>query len=93
MFSVEYKNQFKKDLKLLKKRSVKDFNTLLQFIKELQKSGCNGVPNKNKPHRLSGNFKGICEAHVKPDLLLLWEENEETGLIILIRTGTHSDLF
>ena len=93
MFRLEYKNQFKKDLKLLKKRSVKDFNILLQFLKELQDSGCDGIPKKNRPHRLSGNFKGICEAHVKPDLLLLWEEKEGSDQIILIRTGTHSDLF
>ena len=93
MFRLEYKNQFKKDLKLLKKRSVKDFNILLQFLKKLESSGCNGIPKKNKPHRLSGNFKDICEAHIKPDLLLLWEEKEGSDLIILIRTGTHSDLF
>jgi len=93
MFNLEYKTKFKKDLKLLKKRSEKDFNLLKQFIKYLQINGYNGIPDKNKPHLLKGNYKGFCEAHIKPDLLLIWEEKIDTNIIILIRTGTHSDLF
>lgn len=31
--------------------------------------------------------------HVKPDLLLIWNENEQIKLLELVRTGSHSDLF
>ena len=93
MFRIEYKNRFKKDLKLLKKRSVSDFYYLQDFIKKLQKIGCKGIPAKNRPHMLAGRFNGYCETHVKPDLLLIWKEDIEANEIVLIRTGSHSDLF
>ncbi|WP_083852664.1 type II toxin-antitoxin system YafQ family toxin [Pedobacter arcticus] len=51
------------------------------------------MKSKHKPHKLSGKFIGYWECHVKPDLLLIWEQTETLKLIELIRTGTHSDLF
>lgn len=93
MFQIEYKTKFKKDLKLLKKRSISDLIYLKEFIKKLQETGCNGIPSKNRPHKLSGSYTGYCETHVKPDLLLIWEEDIDANKIILIRTGSHSDLF
>ena len=44
-------------------------------------------------YKLSGIYKGYLECHVKPDLLLIWDENEQINLLELVRTGTHSDLF
>lgn len=48
---------------------------------------------KNKPHELTGNYKKHYEAHVKPDLLLIWKEYKDTLILEIVRTGTHSDLF
>jgi len=61
MFRLEYKNQFKKDLKLLKKRSVKDFNILLQFLRELQDS----VVTEYQRRTNLTDFPGISKAFVK----------------------------
>ena len=36
-------------------------------------------------------MKGLWECHVEPDWLLIWDEMPDA--IILIRSGTHSDLF
>ena len=44
-----------------------------------------------KPHKLSGNYKGYWECHVKPDLLMIWDENEQINLLKLARAGTHAD--
>lgn len=51
------------------------------------------IPSKNKPHKLTGNYKGMWECHIQPDWLLIWEQNEIIKLITLTRTGSHSDLF
>ena len=51
------------------------------------------LPQKNKPHKLTGNFKGFWECHIQPDWLLVWEQDDSIKLIALIRTGTHSVLF
>jgi mRNA interferase YafQ len=93
MYKLKPSNKFLKDLKLLKKRSQKDFISLEKIVDILAKSGNKGLDKKHKAHKLSGNYAGYWECHVKPDLLLIWDENEEILLLELIRTGTHSDLF
>ncbi len=43
------------------------------------------------PHKLSGKLSTYCEAHLKPDWLIIWKKVNHD--IWLARTGTHSDLF
>jgi mRNA interferase YafQ len=93
MFEIVTSAKFLKDLKLLKKRSVKDLQLLQQLITVLAEEGHKGLSKKHQPHKLSGDYKGYWECHVKPDLLLIWDENEQIMLLELVRTGTHSDLF
>ncbi|SEO22244.1 type II toxin-antitoxin system YafQ family toxin [Mucilaginibacter sp. AW1-7] len=93
MFEIVTSTKFLKDLKLLKKRSVKDLQLLQQVITTLAEKGHSGLSKKHNAHKLSGDYKGYWECHVKPDLLLIWDENEQIMLLELVRTGTHSDLF
>jgi mRNA interferase YafQ len=51
------------------------------------------LPEKCKPHKLSGNFANHWECHIKPDWLLIYRYNEEAVQLIFEETGTHSDLF
>ena len=46
---------------------------------------------KYRDHVLVGQYKGTRECHIEPDWLLIYEVAESE--LILIRTGTHSDLF
>lgn len=93
MYTLRYTGQFKKDLKLLKKRSPANFQKLFHFVQNLGNAGFKGVDAKYNPHKLIGNYKDCFECHVLNDLLIIWMENEELKEIILVRTGTHSDLF
>ena len=93
MFEIVASTKFLKDLKLLKKRSLNDFQLLQNVITILANKGHMGLDKKHKAHKLSGSYKGYWECHVKPDLLLIWDENEQINLLELVRTGTHSDLF
>lgn len=90
MYQLEQTGQFKKDIKLAKKRGL-DMQLLDKAVTNLVVKGT--VPQKNKPHRLTGNYKGLWECHIQPDWLLVWEQNDIIKLITLTRTGTHSDLF
>ncbi|HWK98754.1 MAG TPA: type II toxin-antitoxin system YafQ family toxin [Parapedobacter sp.] len=85
--------KFLKDLKRLKKRSQKDFVLLQELVYVLTEHGHAGLARKHKPHRLKGNYNGYWECHVKPDLLLIWDEDDSIKLLELVRTGTHADLF
>ncbi|WP_254562303.1 type II toxin-antitoxin system YafQ family toxin [Dyadobacter diqingensis] len=93
MYQVVTSNKFLKDLKLLKKRSSADFKLLQDFVNHLAKDGAKGIDQKHKPHKLKGEYSGYWECHVKPDLLLIWDESDKLMLLELVRTGTHSDLF
>ncbi len=93
MFEIVTSTKFLKDLKLLKKRSEEDYRFLQQIIGVLAENGHQSLDKKHRPHKLGGTYKGYWECHVKPDLLLIWDENTTINLLELVRTGTHSDLF
>lgn len=83
-----YTNQFRKDVKLLKKRN-KDSEKLQDVLSKL----IDGIslPSKFKDHKLVGNYASRRECHIEPDWLLIYKIDKDT--IIFERTGTHSDLF
>ena len=57
----------------------------------LERDGC--LPQQYNPHRLSGDRKGQWECHIQPNWLLIWEQHDKELILILLNTGTHSDLF
>lgn len=89
-YKLKQTTQFKKDLKLAKKR-----NLPLELLEEIVDKLVAGetLPATNKPHILKGNYSGFWECHIKPDWLLIWSQNDEIQLVTLTRNGTHSDLF
>ena len=82
--------RFRRDVKRASKRNL-DLSLLTQAIDLLIKDG--QLPETYTPHPLTGNFKGYMDAHLAPDWLLIYQVLEDDKEIILIRTGTHSDLF
>lgn len=90
MYSIEYTNRFKKDLKRCKKRGY-DLNLLITVVDILQKNG--ELPAIYKPHMLKGKYNGLWECHIKSDWLLVWQQNNDSLSLLMMNTGTHSDLF
>jgi mRNA interferase YafQ len=90
MFSIEYTNSFKKDLKLMQKRKVPISE--IKIVIDILASGKN-IPEKYKNHKLKGNLSNKWDLHLQPDWVLLYTKDEENKIIKLVRTGTHSDLF
>lgn len=92
MLEVEFTGQFKKDYKLAVKRGC-DPEKLTQIISLLR----NGepLPESCRDHALvnSRNYKDMRECHIQPDWLLVYKIVQETLILKLIRTGSHSDLF
>lgn len=80
---------FKRDYKKLLKRQYD--MALLNEIVELLQDG-KTLPEKNKDHALTGNWKGYRECHITPDWLLVYRVYENTLILSLSRTGSHSDL-
>ena len=51
------------------------------------------LPSNYRPHKLTGKYKGKWEFHIKGDWLLVWEQHDAELLLIMIDTGSHSDIF
>ena len=80
--------RFEKDIKRANKRGL-DLNKLWAVVQALQ-SGQN-LHMRHRVHRLSGQWSAFWECHIEPDWLLLWGYQDD--VLILVRTGTHADLF
>jgi len=89
-YEVKFTNQFKKDLKLAKKRN-KDLDKLFEVVNILADGGT--LDARYRDHDLSGNYKGTRECHIEPDWLLVYEIRDEVLVLMLYRLGTHSELF
>ena len=82
--------QFKKDVKLCIKRG-KPIEELKSVVEQLLESG--QLPARYKPHKLAGPLTGLWECHIQLDWLLIWEQRDDELIMIMTRTGTHSDVF
>ena len=83
-------NQFKKDVKLCKKRGY-PLSELWKVMDILLKEG--QLPPQYHPHPLHGNYEGCQECHIQPDWLLIWKQYDKELIMLMTNTGTHSDLF
>lgn len=88
MKAIRRTTQFKKDVKRARKRG-KDVAKLKEVIEKLARG--ESLEERYRDHALLGEWKGTRDCHLEPDWLLLYEATEEE--VILIRTGTHADLF
>ena len=72
----------------MKKRG-KDLSKLKEVLEKII-SG-QQLEAKYRDHVLVGQYQGTRECHIEPDWLLIYEPAQSE--VVLIRTGTHADLF
>jgi len=89
-YQLQVTDQFKQDLKRCKKRGL-PMEKLWEVIGRL----LNGetLEDKYHAHILTGDRKGQWECHIEPDWLLIWVVHDERLILVMLNTGTHSDLF
>ncbi|MCY0897785.1 MAG: type II toxin-antitoxin system YafQ family toxin [Firmicutes bacterium] len=51
------------------------------------------LPPRYRDHALTGELHGWRDVHVEPDWLLIYRIDLTTQERILLRTGTHADIF
>lgn len=49
------------------------------------------LPESFRDHALGGNWSGFRECHIRPDLLLIYEPDNQ--IVQLVRLGSHAELF
>ncbi len=89
-YEIKFTSQFKKDLKKAQKQG-RDTDKLFYIIEKLAND--EPLEAKFRDHSLIGNYKNCRECHIEPDWLLIYEIIDDILVLILYRTGSHSDLF
>ena len=86
--SVVFTKRFKKDFKRVEK-----FEKKLLQLKETIISLSDGQPLNKRllDHPPKGDYKDCRECHLAPDYLLIYKV--EDGTLILVRGGSHAELF
>ena len=51
------------------------------------------LADRHRDHDLKGDFQGFRECHVEQDLLLIYKMFDEQLVLVLVRVGSHNDLF
>ncbi len=72
---------------------IRGLNLLLlqEVVDILRTTGT--LPLKYRPHRLVAKYTGYWEAHIQPDWLIVWEQNDDQLYLLFTKTGTHLDIF
>lgn len=91
-YTVKTTTQFKKDYKTSVKRGLNPQK--LEEVISLLKEG-KVIPEKYRDHQLQPNrlYKNCRELHIELDWLLIYKYSNVELVLLLIRTGSHSDLF
>ena len=90
MLQLQPTTQFKRDRKRAIKRGL-PIDKLDEAIEIIQTEQL--LDPKYCDHALAGNYIGFRECHIQPDWLLIYAINGKNLILIVSRTGTHSDLF
>jgi mRNA interferase YafQ len=88
MRHITQRKRFRDDLKQQRRRG-KEIEDLIAVVELLAEDGA--LPAGYRPHRLTGEWRGVWECHIEADWLLIYDVT--TTEVVLIRTGSHADLF
>ncbi|MFA5080564.1 MAG: type II toxin-antitoxin system YafQ family toxin [Candidatus Paceibacterota bacterium] len=90
MFELNYTRRFKRDLKHYEYDTelLKELEKVLSFLANGEK-----LPEKYLNHPLVGEFKGCYDCHIKPDVLLVYQIKKIEITVLLLRIGSHSNIF
>ena len=94
-YKVKYSSQFKKSLKKITKQG-KDIDILLDTIDKLANREELDASYNNHKLRDDKYYKNCWECHLgttRSDWLLIYQYDNNDLIILMVDTGSHSDLF
>ena len=91
-YGIKFTSNFKKNYKKMIKQG-KDKTKLKEIITKLANNEI--LEEKYRNHKLVNDkyYKDCYECHIEPNWLLIYKFYNDNLLLILIDTGTHSELF
>lgn len=83
--------QYRRDLRRLERAGRYDVARLDEIINALARGQV--LPPRFRNHRLKGTLAECEECHISGDWLLMYRRKKEELILLLLRTGTHVQLF
>lgn len=90
-YKVVYSRRFIKALKRVQNLPGFRAEKLTSAVKLLSTNS--RLPEQFRDHALSGDMSGYREFHIAPDILVIYEIQDEILELLFINIGTHSQLF
>ena len=91
MLEIQYGIRFKKELQKSLKQPGHTPQMLQDVLNYLVKE--KPLPDNYRDHKLQGDYIGYRECHLAPDWLLIYKVEHKKLVLVLARTGSHSELF
>ena len=91
-YGVVTSNRFNKQLKKIIKQGKK-VEKLSEVVKKIANKETLDIKYRDHALQDTKYYRNCRECHIEPDWLLIWEQYEEELLMLMINTGSHSDLF
>ena len=91
-YIVKYSSTFKKSLKRLVKQN-KNLDKMFYVIEKLANQ--EELEPKYKNHKLIDDkyYKNCGECHIEPDWLLVYRYEKSQLILLMVNTGSHSEVF
>ena len=91
-YEIEGLKSFHKNFKKIVKQG-KDINKFKKVLSKLANKET--LEQKYKDHKLIDNkyFKDCRECHIEPDWLLVYKYLDDRLILVLVDTGSHSEVF
>ena len=91
MYKITTTNKYDKDLKriIFQPKLIEEIDTVVSLLSTNDKP----LPKRYSDHALKGKYAAYRECHIQPDWLLIYKKNKTDLILMLVRTGTHSQLF
>ena len=90
-YKIKYSKEFKKSLKKVMKQG-KNIDKLLNVVSMLSKK--QKLDSKYRDHALYNNkrFKDCRDVYIEPDWILIYKYLEDKIILLLVDTGSHSEV-
>lgn len=87
-YNIKYSTKFKKHYKKLNTKEQQEARAIIERL-----ANDEPLEPKYKDHALKGDFLGFRECHLKPDLLLIYQKQNNKLILYCLDIGSHSELF
>ena len=91
-YNVFYSSKFKRDLKKVESQG-KNVTKLFDVVDKLAIKEKLEPKYKNHILKNSKRYKNCFECHIEPDWLLVYQYLDDKLVLLLVNTGSHSEVF